>query len=86
MELDKKINIIIKILTNVLEFPTKAKEFLKQWPAIENENDLDISAAWGCLHHFVNDKELCSRDEIYNKYMLDKIKESLNNLKKSKIM
>lgn len=82
MELDKKINIIIEILTNVLELPTKAKEFLKQWPAIENENDSDISAAWGCLHHFVNDEELCSRDEIYNKYMLDKIRESLNNLKK----
>lgn len=73
--------LVIRILTNVLEDPRRAKEFLKQWPPIENENNLDISAAWGCLDHFVNDEELCSHDEIYMNYMLNEIKECLNNLK-----
>ena len=81
MELDKKTMLVIRILTNVLEDPRRAKEFLKQWPPIENENNLDISAAWGCLDHFVNDEELCSHDEIYMNYMLNEIKECLNNLK-----
>lgn len=81
MELDKNTILVIGILTNVLEEPRRAKEFLKQWPPIENERDLDISAAWGCLEHFVNDEELCSKDEVYKNYMLNQIKECLNNLK-----
>lgn len=80
MALDKNTILVIGILTNVLEEPRRAKEFLKHWPPIENENNLDISAAWGCLDHFVNDEDLCSNDEIYKKYMLNEIKECLNNL------
>lgn len=67
---NKKIEIILNILTKVSEGAMEADEGLKLWPDIDTEPDPLIEYVCHELGHFAADGDIRAKDPEYAKYQI----------------
>lgn len=74
---------VLKILQQVIDDPSRASSYFKEWPSSVQETSSEFSAAWGALEHFCNDADLRKTDSEYEKILLKQIAQILTDLQNS---
>jgi hypothetical protein len=78
----EQISRVVSLLERVASGEMEAPSALREWPLDPDlEVDESLAASWHELHHFSMDEDVRARDQRYNRYQTDLLREHASKIR-----